>query len=148
MTLAWSLTDRMNRIWMSFCLVLASAGMIPFLLDRMSVLMMVAVGLLLVQAWHHSRMRTVTVTLDPVGITKQLAHRTWVVRWADVVSARLVTCWGSTQLVIRTAEPLAGWSFSDRPLGRLPRGTRAAQVDPGQGDQVRAIFAREGVALA
>lgn len=145
----WALTDRMNRVWMWVCVVLATAGILPILWDRFSIPLMVVVGMLVVQVWYLSSTRTVRVSVDGSGITKWLGNQSWTARWEDITSARLQSCLGSTQLVLETTEQLADWSISNKllGLGRVPANGQAVQVDPARLDALRQALAEHGVAL-
>ena len=130
--LTWQIRDRMNLLWIVFCLVMAAIGLVPVLWDQMTTALVLWVGLMLIQAGFYATMREVSVTVDRTGITKTLGNQTWVARWTDITEARLRIFWGSTQLIVVTTDVVGDWGLSNKllGLGRVPRDGQAVEVDP------------------
>lgn len=149
MTLSWQIDDRINRVWVIVCLVLAGIGLLPLLWEQMTTALLLWVGLLLIQAWFYSRMRKVSVTVDGTGITKELGHETWTAHWPEITRARLRLIYGSTQLILVTTTAVGDWGFSNKLFGwgRVPREGQAVQVDPLRLPDLEKALARRGITL-
>jgi len=143
--LTWTVTDRANRVWFYVFLLAGVAGGAVVLWAEVNLMAMVLTATALLQAWRLGNERTVTVTLDADGISKQLGRDTWRRKWSQVGHAELRRVWGSDQLVLTgVASTPAEWSFSNRLAGlaRIGRGNLAAQVAPDQVVAVRDLLAR------
>lgn len=141
----WKLADRANVLGCYACLAAASVLVAPLFAGDESLLLMLAVLVLLSQAWRLGLARQLHARIDADGVTKQLGQREWRLFWTDVTAARLITMLGTTQLVLTTSAT-AGWSISDRLAGRLPVDSRAVQVPAGQLDAVRQLLSERGLA--
>ncbi|MFZ0529783.1 MAG: hypothetical protein WAL91_04510 [Propionicimonas sp.] len=144
--ISWSSTDRMNRVAFYLCLAVATALATPILAGATSLPLMVGVLVLVYQAWRLAVARAVSGRLDASGVAKQLGPRSWKLAWTQVSAARFTTFLGSSQLVL-TSTGDASWNPSDRLLGRLPRGSRALQVEPGDIDRIAALLGEHGVPI-
>lgn len=143
----WKLADRANMLGFAVCLVAATVLVVPLLAGEESVVLMVAVLVLLSQAWRLGLARYLHARLDATGITKELGPKQWRLAWADVSDARLITLLGSTQLVVTTAD-VGRWSISDRLAGRVPVHGRAVQVPTDQVPAVRQLLSEHGLTPA
>lgn len=143
----WRLADRANMLGFAACLAAATVLVVPLFAGEESVVLMIAVLVLVSQAWRLGLARYLHARLDSFGITKELGPRHWRLAWADVTDARLITVLGSTQLVLTTAD--AGrWSISDRLAGRVSVHGRAIQVPADQVPAVRQLLSEHGLTLA
>ena len=140
----WKLTDRANLLGQCACLAAAAVLVAPLFAGDESLLLMVAVLVLVSQAWRLGLARQLRARIDADGITKHLGHREWRLSWRDVTAARLITMLGTTQLVLTTATS-QGWSISDRLAGRLPPDSRAIQVPATQLAAVRQLLSERGL---
>lgn len=143
----WKLADRANMLGFAVCLVAATVLVVPLLAGEESVVLMVAVLVLLSQAWRLGLARYLHARLDATGITKELGPKQWRLAWADVSDARLITLLGSTQLVVTTAD-VGRWSISDRLAGRVGVHGRAVQVPTDQVPAVRQLLSEHGLTPA
>ncbi|MGV8910504.1 MAG: hypothetical protein ACOH1Y_16095 [Propionicimonas sp.] len=143
----WTLSDLANRLGSYACLAAASVLVAPLFAGDESLLLMVAVLILLSQAWRLALARQLHARLDANGVSKLLGHREWRVAWAEVTGARLITMLGSTQLVLTTGAT-QGWSISDRLAGRIPPDSRAVQVPAAQLAAVRQLLSERGLLVA
>ena len=148
MTLSWTTTDRANRVWFYLFLVTGLLGATTVVWGEPALWTMVLVGLALFQAWRLAVDKTVSVTLDETGITKQLGRETWHRDWADVGAVEIRRVWGTHQLVVADANPTPQeWSYSNRlsGLARIGRNSLAAQVPDDQVAAVRQLLAARAV---
>jgi hypothetical protein len=143
----WKLADRANVLGFSACLAGATVLVTPLFAGEESLLLMVAVMVLLSQAWRLGLARHVHGRLDANGISKELGPKQWRLAWADVSDARLISVLGSTQLVLTTAD-VGRWSISDRLAGRIPVHGRAVQVPTDQLLAVRQLLSEHGLTPA
>ena len=141
----WKLVDRANLLGCYACLGAATVLVAPLFAGDESLLLMVAVLVLLSQAWRLGLARQLHATLDEGGITKRVGPREWRLGWAEVRSARLIRVLGTTQLLL-TTEGVTGWSVSDRLAGRVPADARAVQVPTVQLAAVRQLLSERGLA--
>lgn len=143
----WTLADRANLLGCYACLGAATALVAPLFAGDESLLLMVAVLVLLSQAWRLGLARQLHARIDGDGITKRLGSREWRLAWAEVSDARLIRVLGTTQLLLTTGG-VAGWSISDRLAGRVPADARALQVPAAQLAAVRQLLSERGLATA
>jgi hypothetical protein len=143
----WKLADRANLLGFAACLAAATVLVVPLFAGEESVVLMIAVLVLLSQAWRLGLARYLQVRIDGNGITKELGPKQWRLAWADVSGARLITFLGSTQLVLTTAD-VGRWSISDRLAGRIGVHGRAVQVPAGQLAMVRQLLSEVGLTPA
>jgi hypothetical protein len=143
----WTLADRANLLGFAACLAAASVLVVPLFAGEESVVLMVAVLVLVSQAWRLGLARYLHARLDANGITKELGPRQWRLAWADVSDVRLITLLGSTHLVLTTAD-VGRWSISDRLAGRVGVHGRAIQVPADQLPAVRQLLSEHGLTPA
>jgi hypothetical protein len=143
----WKLADRANMLGFAACLAAATVVVVPLFAGEESVVLLIAVLVLLSQAWRLGLARYLHAHLDAVGITKELGPKKWRLAWSDVSGASLITVLGSTQLVLTTAD-VGRWSISDRLAGRLGIHDRAVQVPADQLPAVRQLLSEHGLAPA
>ena len=143
----WRLADRANMLGFAACLAAATVLVVPLFTGEESVVLMVAVLVLLSQAWRLGLARYLHARLDANGITKELGPKNWRLAWADVSDARLITLLGSTQLVLTTVD-VGRWSISDRLAGRINVHGRAVQVPTDQLAAVRQLLSEHGLTPA
>lgn len=144
MTLTWTITDRVNRIWFYFFLAAAVIGGATIVWGQPALWTMVLVGLMFFQAWRLAIEKTVTVVVDADGITKTLGRETWRRPWSEVGAAEVRRVWGTNQLVLSDAHATPQeWSYSNKlsGLARIGRGGLAVQVPDDQVDGVRRLLA-------
>ncbi|HEX5334878.1 MAG TPA: hypothetical protein VFW55_03305, partial [Propionicimonas sp.] len=120
----WKLADRANMLGFAACLAAATVVVVPLFAGEESLVLMIAVLVLLSQAWRLGLARYLHARLDEVGISKELGPKKWRLAWADVSNASLITVLGSTQLVL-TSVDVGRWSISDRLAGRVGVHSRA-----------------------
>lgn len=143
----WRLADRGNMLGFAACLAAATVLVVPLFAGEESVVLMIAVLVLLSQAWRLGLARQLRARVDDIGITKELGPKQWRLAWTDVSDARLITFLGSTQLVLTTAD-VGRWSISDRLAGRVGVHGRAVQVPGGQLAAVRQLLSEHGLTPA
>ncbi|HEY3339385.1 MAG TPA: hypothetical protein VGK18_12850 [Propionicimonas sp.] len=143
----WKLADRASMVGFAACLAAATVLVVPLFAGEESVVLMIAVLVLVSQAWRLGLARYLHARLDTTGITKELGPRKWRLAWADVSEARLITLLGSTQLVLTTAD-VGRWSISDRLAGRIGVHARAVQVPTDQLPAVRQLLSEHGLTPA
>jgi hypothetical protein len=143
----WKLADRANMLGFAACLAAATVLVLPLFAGEESLGLMIAVLVLLSQAWRLGLARYLQARLDVVGITKELGPKKWRLAWADVSEASLITVLGSTQLVLTTAD-VGRWSISDRLAGRVGVHGRAVQVPTDQVPAVRQLLSEHGLTPA
>jgi hypothetical protein len=143
----WKLADRANMLGFAACLAAATVLVVPLFAGEESLALMIAVLVLLSQAWRLGLARHLHARLDGVGITKELGPKKWRLAWVDVSGASLITVLGSTQLVLTTAD-VGGWSISDRLAGRVGVHGRAVQVPTEQLPAVRQLLSEHGLTAA
>ena len=143
----WKLADRANMFGFAACLAAATILVVPLFTGEESVVLMIAVLVLLSQAWRLSLARYLNARLDATGITKELGSRMWRLAWADVSEARFITVLGSTQLVLTTVD-VGRWSISDRIAGRINVHCRAVQVPADRLEAVRQLLSEHGLTRA
>ncbi len=143
----WRLADRGNMLGFAACLAAATVLVVPLFAGEQSVVLMIAVLVLLSQAWRLGLARQLRARVDDIGITKELGPKQWRLAWTDVSDARLITFLGSTQLVLTTAD-VGRWSISDRLAGRVGVHGRAVQVPAGQLVAVRQLLSEHGLTPA
>ena len=143
----WKLADRANMLGFAACLAAATVVVVPLFAGEESLVLMIAVLVLLSQAWRLGLARYLHARLDEVGISKELGPKKWRLAWADVSDASLITVLGSTQLVLTTAD-VGRWSISDRLAGRVGVHDRAVQVPADQLPVVRQLLSEHGLTPA
>jgi len=143
----WELADRAHLLGFAACLTGASVLVVPLFAGEESLVLMIAVLVLVSQAWRLRLARFLRGRLDADGITKELGRQQWRLTWADVSCARLITVFGSTQLVLTTADT-GSWSISDRLAGRVGVHGRALQVPTDQLTAVRQLLSEHGLTPA
>jgi hypothetical protein len=143
----WKLADRANMLGFAACLAAATVVVVPLFAGEESLVLMIAVLVLLSQAWRLGLARYLHARLDEVGISKELGPKKWRLAWADVSNASLITVLGSTQLVLTTAD-VGRWSISDRLAGRVGVHDRAVQVPTDRLPMVRQLLSEHGLTPA
>lgn len=143
----WRLADRANLVGFSACLAAATVLVVPLFAGEESLALMLAVLVLLSQAWRLGLARHLHARLDEVGITKDLGSKHWRLAWTDVSGARLISLLGSTQLILTTAD-VGRLSLSDRLAGRIGVHDRAVQVPADQVAAVRQLLSEHGLTPA
>jgi hypothetical protein len=143
----WKLTDRANQLGCYACLAAATVLVVPLFAGEESLMLMLAVLVLVSQAWRLALARELSVRLDADGITKKLGSREWRLAWAEVDEVRVLRVLGTSQLVLTTSAT-AGWSISDRLAGRIPVDARAVQVPGGQLSAVQQLLSERGLSAA
>ena len=143
----WKLADRANMLGFAACLAAATVVVVPLFAGEESLVLMIAVLVLLSQAWRLGLARYLHARLDEIGISKELGAKKWRLAWADVSNASLITVLGSTQLVLTTAD-VGRWSISDRLAGRVGVHDRAVQVPADQLPMVRQLLSEHGLTPA
>ena len=143
----WKLADRANMLGFAACLAAATVLVVPLFAGEESPALMIAVLVLLSQAWRLGLARHLHARLDEVGITKELGPKQWRLAWTDVSDASLITVLGSTQLVLTTVD-VGRWSISDRLAGRVGVHGRAVQVPTDQLPAVRQLLSEHGLTPA
>lgn len=140
----WKLADRANMLGFAACLAAATVLVVPLFAGEESLALMIAVLVLLSQAWRLGLARYLHARLDEVGITKELGSKQWRLAWADVSGARLISLLGSTQLILTTAD-VGRLSLSDRLAGRIGVHERALQVPADQVPAVEQMLSEHGL---
>ncbi|MDQ7993670.1 MAG: hypothetical protein AAGC63_11615 [Propionicimonas sp.] len=151
MPLTWTITDRANRIWFYLFLVVAVAAGAGVVWGEPQVWAIALSVALLFQAWRLANERTVVVTVDEHGVSKQLGRDSWRREWSQAERVELRRVWGTHQLVLTGAGSTPQeWSFSNKLLGlaRIGRGSLAVQVAPGEVPAVRDLLARRGLSAS
>jgi hypothetical protein len=143
----WKLADRANMLGFAACLAAATVLVVPLFAGEESLALMIAVLVLLSQAWRLGLARQLHASLDQVGVTKDLGPKHWRVAWTDVSGARLISLLGSTQLILTTAD-VGRLSLSDRLAGRIGVHERALQVPTNQVPAVQQMLSEHGLTAA
>ncbi len=143
----WRVADRANLLGFAACLAAATVLVVPLFAGEESVVLMIAVLVLVSQAWRLGLARYLHARLDGNGIAKELGAKQWRLAWADVSAARLITLLGSTQLILTTAD-VGRWSISDRLAGRVGVHDRAVQVPANELAAVRQLLSERGLTPA
>jgi hypothetical protein len=145
--MTWTATDRITRVNFFAALLVAGVALWPLLNGANSLILMVAVLVLVYQAWRLAMARHVRGTLDATGISKTIGQRTQALPWDEVTAARLGRFLGTDQLIVTTTAAV-GWQSSDRWYGLLGAHELAVQVPADALAQVRELMGANGVPLA
>ena len=145
--MTWTTTDRITRINFFAVLMVAAVALWPLLSGANSLILLVAVLVLVYQAWRLAMSRQVRGSLTAAGISKTIGPRTQSLPWDEVSAARLARFLGTDQLIVTTTAVI-GWQSSDRWYGLLGAHELAVQVPADALAQVRELCDANGVPLA